>query len=317
MERRKIRIAFIYIIYPFALARYMLEALYRRPDVEVWVAGPFSGRQIPWLGGMFLPKSYVRKPDLALPMSQPPQVIYPHLHSEIPWRPDIWIEANAGLATIGRPIEKYVVIGTDPHVLNYSKAREEADIFFCMQKAYGHPGDLWLPYAYDPIWHSKTNIPWDAREYDISLVGLPYPNRRQLIERLRMKGLSVYLKNGPCYTDARDIYHSSRLGLNWSSRFDMNARVFELMGFGICQVMNRVPDLAELFIEDEHYIGFDTMEEAEAKILEILGKPHEAQQIAQNANELVQDIHTWDSRMEAVLSIAGVLDDEEKEGDTD
>jgi len=289
------------------MPRYMLEALLRRDDVEVWCGGPYTGRQIPWLGGMFLPAEYVREPDYTIPMSMPPTINYNEVNAQIPWVPDIWIEGNAGLQTIGRPnAGVYVVIGTDPHVLDYSKARAAADIFYTMQRPYMKPGDRWLPYGFDPVFHRKTEKPWHERELDISLVGLPYPERKTFIHQLRSRGYSAYLENGPSYEDAWKIYNNSKVGLNLSSRQDTCARVFELLGMGLPSVLNRVPDLLDLFNDGEHFVGFSDVTDGVSKVIELLQDPARAQEIAKAGNEAVQG-HTWDERMEQVLIEAEVL----------
>jgi hypothetical protein len=304
MESSKIKVVFTYIAYPVAMARYMLDALKRRPDVEVWCAAPYTGRWIPWLNGMMLPENYLSPPDLEFPRNA--IISYSLLSKNTPWEPDLWIEGNAGLQTIGRPAGKYIVIGTDPHVLPYDHQRHHADVFYCMQKPYMKPGDQWLPYGYDPIWHKKTTRPWPDREVDISLVGLPYPIRRQLMSTLDSLGLKTYLGNGPAYEDAWDIYNNSKLGLNWSSLKDTTARVYELMAMGVVPILNRVPDLMEMFEEDKHFLGFDSAPEAVAKVMDILGDPLKAEAIAEAAHEVIQP-HSWDARMDQVLMEAGVL----------
>jgi glycosyltransferase involved in cell wall biosynthesis len=286
------------------MARYMLDALKRRRDVDVFVVAPFTNTYIPWLGGIHLPRKYVSIPDLALGAND--EVVYPWVEKQLPWKPDLWIEGNAGLRAHGRPEGKFVVIGTDPHVLDYDARRAVADIFFCMQKPYAKPSDIWLPYAYDPIWHTPSPKPLFDRSLEITLIGLTYPNRLKLMEELRGRGHATHLSTGAAYDEARDIYHDSFCGLNWSSLLDTTARVFELMAFGCVPILNRVPDLLELFREDEHFLGFDNFSEAVAKIEGILGDLPRAEALVESAKAAVKP-HTWDSRMEFVLQKAGVL----------
>ena len=54
--------------YPVAIVRYFEAALRRRPDVELFTMGPFTGTFIPWNGGMNLKPEYAKAPDLELPM---------------------------------------------------------------------------------------------------------------------------------------------------------------------------------------------------------------------------------------------------------
>lgn len=299
----RVKVAFISIFYPVFMGRYILEALRRREDVELWTAGPFSNRWIPWNDGMLLPEPYVYYPNHAIPMDQPPQVIYSWLRKECPFEPDLWLEVNAGLRAIGRPKGKYAIVGTDPHVLNdtfYRIGRREADYFFCMQKPYIQNGDIWLPYAYDPVWHAPSQKEWEEREFDVSLLGLRYQQRHSLFSRLKDMGLATCFDLGPSYEDARKIYHNTRIGVNWSSLQDTTARVFELMSLGVVPVLNRVPDLLELFEEDEHFIGFGSIEEAILKIAILLGDKKYALRVIDNAKEAVQP-HSWDARVEQIL----------------
>jgi glycosyltransferase involved in cell wall biosynthesis len=175
-----------------------------------------------------------------------------------------------------------------------------------MQKPYMKPGDIWLPYAYDPIWHAQTTIPAKDRQYDAALIGLPYPDRNKLVTRLRNDGLNVFYEIGPCYNDARDIYHNTRVGLNWSSLQDTTARVFELMAFGICPVLNRVPDLMELFTDGEHFLGFNDLEEAAQKA-EMAAKDFELCERIGNAARNAVEPHSWDARVQKVLEVAELV----------
>ncbi len=300
-----LRVAFTTIWYPVAMGRYLFEALRRRPDTEVWTAGPYTGRWIPWAGGINLPMGYVHRPSMGLPLGSRPEVNYSLLEARVPWKPDLWLEANAGLHAQGRPKGRYAVIGTDPHVLDYSHARSQADFFFCMQKPYMKAGDFHLPYGYDPVWHRPTEVPWDERIWDAALLGLQYPQRAALVQELRSLGRNVRFELGPAYEDAERIYHSTRIGLNWSSQRDLTARVFELMAFGLASVLNRVPDLMETFVEHQHFIGFDTLDEALAAVDELLGDRTKAETMGLAALEAVRP-HTWDSRIEQILKVVGL-----------
>ena len=243
-----IKVAFTTIFYPVAMGRYFLEALLRREDVEVWTAGPFTGRTIPWRGGMMLPLEYVYTPNHSLPIANPPTINYQMLENICPWQPDLWLEVNAGLVVNAPPTNApYAIVGTDPHVLDYSKERARASRFFCMQKPYMKDGDKWLPYAYDPVYHANTPYSWTEREYDLSLIGLQYSQRTNFFRDVKTLGYATYYDIGKAYGDARDIYHKTRVGLNLSSRKDTTARVYELMAFGIVPLLNRTPDLMEIF----------------------------------------------------------------------
>jgi glycosyltransferase involved in cell wall biosynthesis len=308
LHDRKIRIAFVGLWYPLWMGRYMYEALARRPDVELWTAGPYTARWIPWNGGMYLPASYVYKPDCPFPLNQPPEVNYDVLAKACPHEPDIWIEANAGLIARGRPRQPYIVIGTDPHVLEaaYATARRVADAFYCTQKPYMKPGDKYIAYAYDPVWHTPTAVPVRDRRHDVSLVGLAYEKRVNAMTALRSRGCNIFMENGPAYEDAKAIYHQSKIGLNWSSLEDTTARVFEVMAFGIAPLLNRVPDLMEIFKEGQDFEGFGDESELVDKAMALLKDPDRCQALGEQARKAVEP-HSWDARMDQILREWGLV----------
>ncbi|NGX44889.1 MAG: hypothetical protein K940chlam2_00029 [Chlamydiae bacterium] len=315
---KKIRVAITYICYPVAMARYFHEAMIQDPDIEVWSAGPFTGQQIPWGGGMKLPESYVLKPSHPTSMTAPPMVSYPMLEKAAPWQPDLWLEVNAGLTAIGKPTNApLAMVLTDPHVLAdfYVAQRSRADYIFNMQTPYMQQGDIWLPYGYSPIWHTETQIPFEERSFDASLIGLQYDissvsnqgkgSRNTLAGRLINEQKQVFYRLGLAYQDARDVYHNTRVGLNWSSKQDTTARCFELMAFGLPAVMNRVPDLVDLFEDGKDFLGFDTEDEAVANINELLSNKERAVEMGKRARRSVEP-HTWNARVKKILETAGL-----------
>lgn len=301
------KVLFFYIAYPLAMGTYFKRALQRRTDIELKVVGPYSGAYIPWLGGMNLPVKYAKPPDIPLPY--PPQsseVSYGWVKSKLDgWVPDLVLTADAGIRWSSKPTDGVVAhIATDPHVLNYDLPRSYSDVFFNMQKVYSQGNDVWLPYAFDPtVWYPETDNP-PVNPVDACMIGMPYPQRIEWVTALQSRGVSVIFENGPIFDEARALYQRAKIGLNWSSLLDLNARVFELMGMALCPVMNRVPDLSELFIEGKEYLGFSTMQEAVEKVLWAKDHPEEAAEIACNAYGEVQK-HTYDVRVSQILEECG------------
>lgn len=282
------------IYYPVAILRYFEAALRRRPDVELITAGPYSGNKIPWKGGMELPMKYARKPDILLPGGMVSMSV---AESKLPWKPDLWIQVDAGYFLWGRPSCPNFFVGTDPHCLNYDKQRTYADKFFCMQTPYKKPGDEYMPYAYDPIWHAPRpeNTP---TAFDGALVGMAYDGRVKWINALKARGHKIFFDNGPAYDEAREIYHHSKIGLNWSSLQDLCARVFEVAAMGCCPVVNKVPDLDTLgWIDGTHYLGFTTLDEAIRAFESALER---WQDVSNQAQQFVKP-HTWDARVSQLL----------------
>ena len=293
------RIVFVSIFYPVFMGGYFLGALQRRKDVELYTVGPYTGDFIPWKGGMTVKHRF--EPDRPLPQDwlrrkTPIQMI----EAFLPWEPDLWIQVDAGFHLDGKPKHGFnAIVGTDPHCLDYTAARAVADKFFCMQLCYEKEGDYYLPYAHDPILHAREER---EKEYDACLVGLQYPQRTHWVEALRAKGRKVFYDTGPSYEDARALYGASRVGLNWSSLDDLNARAFELLGYGIPAVMNTVPDIDSFFVAGRDYLPFKTLDEAVKQVEWALENPKEATLIAENGRRAVAP-HTWDARVEELLNV--------------
>jgi len=296
-----IKVVLTGIFYPMAILRYFEAALRRRDDVELYAVGPYTGAWIPWNGGMNLPAKYAGQPDVPFPGRQiRPTMPTEYIEKLVPCdKPDLWLQIDAGFHLVGRPSHgKNVIVATDPHVLNYDEQRSLADTFYCMQKVYAKPGDVYLPYAYDPVWHSPQN--GTEREFDACLLGLHYPQRNELVQVLRDRGLKVKYDLGPVYNEAREWYSQASIGLNWSSKEDLVARVFELLGMRRLAVVNRVPDLPLFFQDGKDLVVFDNLQSAVEKVMYYHTHPDELEAIACQGHKAVQP-HTWDARVAQIL----------------
>jgi len=306
---RKTHIVLAGLYYPFAILSYFRHALEKRPDVELFTVGAYTGDQIPWNGGMRLPMKYVKTVDLPLP----PAIIKPSwklIERNLPWAPDLVLCVDAGFHFLDKPNFPYAVIGTDPHVLNangwYNDVRPKADWFFNMQRYYMVGDDIHLPYACSPDHHyPMSDI---DKFYDASLIGLHYLQRNQLVQALRNKGYKVIYNLGLIYDEYREQNNRAVCGLNWSNLMDINARIFEIMAMKQVPVINRLPHLDELgLFENEHYLGFDTVQEGVEKVEWALANPEKANAIALCAHNLVRERHTYELRCEQILKTVGLL----------
>lgn len=300
----KKRIVLGYKAFPFAIASYFRHALEKRPDVELFTVGEYFGDFIPWNGGMRLPLRYVKTVDLPLPRG----IAFPRwetVREKLPWKPDLALCVDAGFYFSTKPDCPYVVVGTDPHVLNYDRQRNIANQFFNMQRAYMKQGDHHLPYACSPDHHYAMSSV--EKEYDACLIGLHYEQRNQLVAKLRDSGYKVKYELGLVYDEYRTENNKARIGLNWSSLQDINARTFEIMAMRLIPVINRLPHLDELgLIEGKHYLGFDSADEAVEKVKWALDNPEFAEAVALAAYQLVHDRHTYDKRIEQIFETVGL-----------
>jgi len=302
----KIKVLLLYIVYPLAMGTYFKRALERRNDVDLKVAGVYTGAWIPWKGGMELPQKYALPPDIPLPFSPNIQEVnYELVKVQLgDWIPDIIINVDAGLHWKYKPADGLVVtVGTDPHVLNdfYDTPRKYSDLFFNMQKAYSRGADFYLPYAYDPTVHYVDDK--SIKDTDCVLGGMPYENRVQWVEELRKRGCSVLFENGPVFAEYREMNNRARIGLNWSSMEDLNARAFELAAMKLAPVMNVVPDLEVSGIE---CATFTSLPEAIDTVMFLKENDKARIELADLAYRSVQG-QTYDSRIKTILEFAGFV----------
>ncbi len=287
------------IHYPLAILRYFEAALKRRSGITLITVGPYPsvGTWIPWNNGMHLLNKYAIPPTIPLPIGSP-HVPISFIESQLPEKPDLWIQIDAGFHLEGKPQNgKNCIVATDPHVLNYDKQRTFADTFYCMQDCYKKEGDEYLPYAYDEVFHAPEQR---KRLFDVCLLGLHYAQRNMLVDRLRLNGVKVYYDLGPVFDEARAFYNQAPIGINWSSKDDLTARVFELLGMRRLAVVNNVPDLPKFFRDGKDLVTFTSLEEAVEKILYYLANEDELQAIAAHGHETVKP-HTWSARISQIL----------------
>ncbi|MCK4814141.1 glycosyltransferase family 1 protein, partial [bacterium] len=164
-------------------------------------------------------------------------------------------------------------------------------------------GDVYLPYAYDPTTHYYKE---EAQEYDVCMIGLHYPQRTELVNRLLSKNLRVFYSIGQIFDEYREMYNKSGVGINWSSRLDMNARVWELAAMCIPAVQNTVPDMRTFFVPGEHYLEFTDVNGAEKQVMTLLSDWDMAVEMANKAMRNVEH-HTYDARIQQILERVGLL----------
>lgn len=313
----KIKVLLTYLVYPLSMATYFKKALEHRDDVDLKVAGTYTGSWIPWNHGMNLPEKYAIPPDVPLPYSlytkeYPYEAVKASLGD---WKPDLIIQVDAGFRARNKPTDGMVVtVGTDPHVLNdwYDPARKYSDKFFCMQDAYKKSGDVYLPYAYSqydfyPTPYKEQDYTQPIKDLDAAIIGLQYTHvpRVQLVEELKIRGLKVFAENGPVFDEARAIYNRAKIGLNWSTMDDLNCRAFELPAMKLHSVMNYVPDMVGFDFTDYCDI-FHSLPEAIEKVMYALEHPEYMKANSEKAYELVKP-HTFDARVEQILKTCGFV----------
>lgn len=318
----KLKVLLTYIVYPLAMGTYFKKALEYRDDIDLRVAGPYTGSWIPWQGGMSLPAKYAVPPDYPMPLSlhineYNYEMLKPMMGE---WIPDLIIQIDAGFHAKYKPVDGMVVtVATDPHAIPpefYDVPRTYSDKFFNMQAVYSKKGDLYLPYAYsrhdfypndlevlasstDPRGYKET------KDVDAVLIGMPYEQRIQWVDELRKRGVNVIFENGPILDEARASYNRGAIGLNWSSMDDLNCRAFELPAMKLYPVMNWVTDMNKKGFEFIEHCGiFHALPDAIEQVMWALENPDKARSQSELAYQGVVS-HTYDRRVSQILTECG------------
>lgn len=264
---------------------------------KVYSCGPWSRGKIPW-GDFQYPNEYWFAPDIETPDT--PEIKASDLFDTLKRngiKVDLFIQAADNYFVSGRAPVKTILIGTDPHVVDYSSYIKDVDLYVSMQDCYAN-GAYWMPYGYDPKIHVYKK---KVIEFDVVFIGLQYEHRKDVLRKLSDLGLRVYCGLGDIYKEYVDIYNKGIMAFNWSSREDLPARFWEGLAMKRLVVTNRVPDLRHLPFKDGiDYVGFSSMDEAVEKIIYYCERPDRASKIAASGNRKVQP-HTYKNHLIEML----------------
>ncbi len=191
----------------------------------------------------------------------------------------------------------------------------------------GHAHASWLPFACD----EETHRPIDAAGVRrVVLVGSYYPERHLLLRFLRGLPIDVY---GPGWERAREdpfvspmlrggalrperwrrLYGAAAavLNIHYGSGAPRpisgdlaNTRVFEILGCGALQIVDRQGDVMRLFREGVDLLAFTSGEELRARVEQALADPVAARAIARAGRQAVLAGHTYADRARVLVGDA-------------
>lgn len=199
----------------------------------------------------------------------------------------------------------------------------------------GRIRSAWLPFACDPDIHrpAAAQPPWSppgGRVDRVVFVGSLYPERQILLRFLRGLPVGVWgpgweraagdphlasmIRGGPLRPAAwRTLYaradvvlniHYGALGPIEVSGDLANTRLFEILGCGAYQVVDRQGDVLRLFREGEHLAAFDTGEELRARVEEALREDDLRRRVSERGRQAVLAAHTYAHRARALADPA-------------
>lgn len=244
--------------------------------------------------------------------------IYPNVPwfpSELPddWTPDLIILADT-LVKDWQPPAQWANIPLiywtqDNHVRNVRRAGVR-HYFLAHFHGAAHPvkeqDETWLPCGFDPVRFSPSHIPWDKRTYDVCLVGVMYPHRVKIIDKLRAAGFRVYAETGDVYSEFQAAYANSRISLCVSANGDVAQRIFETAAIGCHILTDPLLDLSDETTNAKLGLaGFsvyhspDDCVEAVQRLLTV--DRQECIAATEYMQKVVWENHTWDKRAQVVI----------------
>lgn len=168
---------------------------------------------------------------------------------------------------------------------------------------------LWVPFGYDADLTYKKDI---AKIRSIGFIGgdhheLRLP-RKYMVQELRERYPDAYIGKAPS-DQMRDVYSSSKIGINLSIAWGLNMRFFDIMSCGTFLLSSRIiEDGIELlgFEDGRHYVSFSSYTEMFDKIEYYLRQDHQREEIAASGYQfLLENHHTYTDRVRSALEAIG------------
>jgi spore maturation protein CgeB len=269
-------------------------------------------------------ESFTEKPiDILICMAQAP--ISPRVLTELRRRGVItvlWFVEDYLRFTYWKEVAKY---------FDYVFTIQKGECIDAIRRA-GAEHVHYLPTACDPAVHTPVKLsPEEQQRWGspISFVGAGYYNRRQTFASLAHLPCKLWGTEWPaCKPFDRmvqeagrrltpeeyiKIFNSTEINLNLHSSNErdgvdptgdfLNPRVFELAACGAFQLVDERALLADSFEIGKEIVTFSSLNDLKEKIEYYTQRPEERRKIAEQARARVLRDHTYDKRLEQMLSI--------------
>ena len=181
----------------------------------------------------------------------------------------------------------------------------------------GYSNVIKSQYACNPFLYRKLDLPL---KYDVTFVGQPHSNRRQIIQSLRDADINIHVW-GPGWKSGRIsqekmiyIFNQSRINLNFlkSSTPDQDAptdhlseqikvRSFEIPGCGGFNLSESAKDIGNYYELDKEIVCFQDIGELKEKIHYYLSNEDERAAIAQAGYQRTLHEHTYVHRFNSIF----------------
>ena len=236
----------------------------------------------------------------------------------------------AALWTIDAPRNFQPIIDTSPFYHHIFCQGTEA---IKLLNTAGIKGAHWLPMACDPDLHRSVELSTETKKQygnDLVFVGSYYPNRAELFQKLTDFDLGIW---GPGWEKLKSdsplrrflkkeqvkpetwlkIYSAGKIVLathyqdpeNRFPVYQASPRIFEALACGAFVITDNQRDVILLFKGGEHLVYYDNPDDLIEKIKYYLNHPSERERIALQGREEVLKNHTYEHRIEKLLSVVG------------
>lgn len=188
----------------------------------------------------------------------------------------------------------------------------------------------YLPLATDPKRYKRMNISEEDQKhygYDVCFVGIPYPNRVEVLDGLAQYRVGVFgdgwdkyfLRRGkktPSYYRGKaigekvlKIYRSSKIVLNIhdpEAKEGVNTRTFDILACGARELVDYKKSLNDHFHVGKEIIAYKNLKELHSLVAYYLEHLEELNEISEKGRRRVLQEHTWDQRIRQLI---GTLSD--------
>ncbi|MHB8108762.1 MAG: CgeB family protein [Syntrophorhabdaceae bacterium] len=183
----------------------------------------------------------------------------------------------------------------------------------------------YLPLAADPNRYRNISLSEEDKGrygYDICFVGVPYPNRLEILEKLGHYNLGVfgagwknyffekgkptpsYYKGEATGDKVLKIYLSSKIVLNIhdpEAREGLNTRTFDILACGASEVVDHKKNVEVHFKVGEEIVTFKDHDELIKLIGHYLENDGSLREISDKGRQRVLNEHTWLHRVNSVM----------------
>jgi len=186
----------------------------------------------------------------------------------------------------------------------------------------GYSGVIKSQYACNHFLYRKLNLPL---KYDVTFVGQPHGNRREIIQSLRGSGINVHAwgngwKSGRLSQEEMiRVFNQSRINLNLTkastpnqgARDDQNpeqikGRSFEIPGCGGFQISELAEDLGNYYEIGKEIVCFEDVDDLREKVCYYLSNEDERTAIAQAGYQRTLREHTYTHRFVDIFKQLGL-----------